>query len=189
MSAIRIGYRYSKALLDLALEQGKLEEVYQDILGFQKSLESKEFSSLLKSPVIPTEKKSSIFKSLFEEKATPITYRFFQLIIKKGREVLFEDIVKSFIDEYRKHKNIVLVTLTTVDDTDQKTIEHVKEILENSGAIKSDIEVVHRKKPNLIGGFTIEFKDKLIDASISHKMDKLRRELGINLFKSKIRSI
>lgn len=189
MSAIRIGYRYSKSLLDLALEKGQLEEVYQDIMGFKKSLESREFKNLLKSPVIPSEKKSSIFKMLFEEKATPLTYRFFQLVIKKGREVLFEDIVASFIDAYRTHKNITLIRFTTVGETDQKTIDHVRTILEKTGALNGNIEIEHYIDPKLIGGFTVEFKDKLIDASIQHKLDKVKRELAINLYESKIRSI
>ena len=41
------------------------------------------------------------------------------------------------------------------------------------GEIVLDAEV----DPSLIGGFTLTVDDKLLDASVSHQLEKIRREL------------
>ena len=43
MSVIRIASRYAKSLIDLAVEQDKLERVLEDIKTFQKTVENREF--------------------------------------------------------------------------------------------------------------------------------------------------
>ena len=53
MIASKITKRYAKALLDLAIEQGKLENTYQDLVLLDKvCLENSDFILMLKSPII-----------------------------------------------------------------------------------------------------------------------------------------
>jgi len=40
--------------------------------------------------------------------------------------------------------------------------------------------------PDLIGGFVIEFDDKLYDASVAHKLELLRKEFSVNQFEKKM---
>ncbi|MBK7426060.1 MAG: F0F1 ATP synthase subunit delta [Saprospiraceae bacterium] len=68
MSITRIASRYAKSLIDLAKSRNELEAVKEDVQGFQKAMESKDFYHMLKSPVIPSTKKAEIFKLLFKEK-------------------------------------------------------------------------------------------------------------------------
>lgn len=190
MSISRIATRYAKSLLDIALEKNALEEVYQDVKGFEKALESRDFYNMLRSPVIPSTRKAEIFKLLFDGKASPITYGFFLLVIKKSREVVFPEIVQAFFKQYRKHKNIIVLRLITAAPISDENAAKVKSILKDKGIVgDSTIEMHTKVDPDLIGGFQVEFEDKLIDASIQHKLDLMRRELAINLYESKIRSI
>jgi len=190
MSISRIASRYAKSLLDIALEKNALEEVHQDVKGFEKALESRDFYNMLRSPVIPSTRKAEIFKLLFDGKASPITYGFFLLVIKKSREVVFPEIVQAFFKQYRKHKNIIVLRLTTAAPITSEGAEIIKASLKEKGVVGEGIIEMHTKvDPKLIGGFQVEFEDKLIDASIQHKLDLMRRELAINLYESKIRSI
>ena len=66
MIASKITKRYAKALLDLAIEQGKLENTYQDLVLLDKvCIENSDFILMLKSPIINTDKKLSVINSIF----------------------------------------------------------------------------------------------------------------------------
>ena len=63
----RLAGRYAKSLIDLANEQNQLEPVYNDMLLLQSICKnSPEFVSILKSPVIPSDKKELIAKQAFD---------------------------------------------------------------------------------------------------------------------------
>ena len=56
----RLATRYAKSLIDLAIERGELESVYQDVLFVNQLITKvKEVKVILQSPVIKPEKKSS----------------------------------------------------------------------------------------------------------------------------------
>ena len=56
MISSKITKRYAKALLDLSIEQGVLDKVYNDIIIIDYiCLENRDFMTMLKSPIISTE--------------------------------------------------------------------------------------------------------------------------------------
>jgi hypothetical protein len=74
MGQSKVAYRYAKALFDLALETGKVDQVHADLNTIQQA-NHKELSSLLVSPVIGGDKKTAICfsKHVFEIKSSPHT--------------------------------------------------------------------------------------------------------------------
>src|SRR5688572_434750 len=110
MSAIKLASRYAKALLDIAIETGKLEEVYQDHLFLQKMIrESREFEIFLNSPVITPDKKLKVMKQLTDGKISNISVSFLQLLIRKSREVYLKEIAGAFVKMYFEYKRITKV--------------------------------------------------------------------------------
>ena len=86
MIASKITKRYAKALIDLAIEQGKLENTYQDLVLLDKvCLENSDFILMLKSPIISTDKKLSVIDSIFSKKLSPLTLLYIEIITKKKR--------------------------------------------------------------------------------------------------------
>ena len=62
-----VASRYAKSLLDLAVEKGQLDAVYEDMLQVQSLCkECKELALFLKSPIINSEKKVSTLKTVFD---------------------------------------------------------------------------------------------------------------------------
>ena len=98
MSAIKLSHRYAKSLLDLAIELSKVEEVYQDVVYIDQAIQSvPELKSLLSNPVFSTDKKLAVLKTLFADKIQDITWRFIELVVKKGREKNLVDFGNSFV--------------------------------------------------------------------------------------------
>jgi F-type H+-transporting ATPase subunit delta len=80
-----VAQRYSKALIDLAIEKNELEQVKADI-DFIRSTFSPEFRIVMASPVISGQKKTQLFKAVFSDRLTPLTFSFFNLVFfKKAR--------------------------------------------------------------------------------------------------------
>lgn len=111
------------------------------------------------------------------------------LVIRKGRESVLPEIVSEFVAQYRKLRNIVPVKVISAVPLDEASMENVKNRLLVTNTLNGELIMSNVVKPGIIGGFQIEFEDKLIDASIAHKLDLIRREMHINLYESKIRTL
>ena len=53
--SFRIASRYAKSLIDLAIEQGKLDIVLEDINAFVEATKNRDFILLLKSPIVKSD--------------------------------------------------------------------------------------------------------------------------------------
>src|SRR5215470_14200370 len=110
----RLASRYAKSLVDLALEKGELEKVFADMQWLQQVIKgSRDFANLLRSPIIKVDKKEKIVEAIIGSRVTNITSLFVNLLISKGRETNLPEIITSFISQYKEHKNIYPVKLTT----------------------------------------------------------------------------
>ena len=101
----RVTIRYAKALLQLSVEQNKLDDSYEDMLLLSSvCMENKDLSLLLKSPIVKTDHKLKIFDQLFSSKVSRLSMAFLNIIITKKRESIISEIAKSFIKLYKKKK-------------------------------------------------------------------------------------
>jgi F-type H+-transporting ATPase subunit delta len=181
MDVTIIAKRYAQALFDLALEMNRLERINDDVKLMQEVIaENPQFRRLLKSPVIPDGKKSSILKSVFGRHVDELTIRFLLLITRKEREVFLREISDAFVAIYKKHHNIVTVKITTPVAFDEKTRKDLLEMLRRD--LHHNIDLVEIIDPAMIGGFIITMDDKKYDASIRRQLDRLYKSFEENLY-------
>ena len=186
MSVTRIASRYAKSLIDLSVESSKLDRVLEDITSLKEVLSNRDFYLMIKSPVINGGKKKEIVKALFGGKYDELTLGFMNILINKNREAYLPEIANSFIEQYQKIKHISKVKITSATAINDKNLEDIKQKLLSSGVTDSNLEVSTAVDPNLIGGFILEFDDKIYDASVKHKLELLKKEFGENLYISQI---
>lgn len=178
MTSSKLSFRYAKSLLDLAIEQNNLEVVKNDIESFLKMLENRDLVLLLKSPIVNTLKKESIFKALFGERFSVLTNAFFNIVLKKGRESNLEDIAKNFIVQYKQLIGLTSVKLTTATPIDAANLQAIKTKLIASKETAKDVEITTAVNPAIIGGYVLQIGDNLYDNSISHKLNQLKKNIS-----------
>ncbi len=178
MSLARISSRYAKSLIDFALEQNKLERIYEDILNLKTATDNRDFLLLCKSPIVTAAKKEQVFKALFEKYLDPMTFGFFHILFKKGRELYIPEIVHEFIRQYDEINKKTKVTLTTAQTLDNQTVTAIKAKLTSSASTRDNIELETKVNIDLIGGFILEFEDKLYDASVAHQLRQMKKSLS-----------
>lgn len=180
MRESRVSHRYAKSLLDLALERGQLEPVSEDMRVVLETIRnSRDFSVLLKSPVVKTDKKQEILKAIFGGKIGVITTAFIDIITRKRREGELEAIAEAFVTQYKKHKQILTAVITTAQGLDERLRAQVLEVVKQSAGGKS-IELVEKTDKGLIGGFVLRVGDKQVDASVIRQIRNLERNFSEN---------
>ncbi len=183
----RLAGRYAKSLIDLAVERNQLEVIYKDMQYLQAVCKaSREFVILLKSPVVPIDKKSNAIAAVTSGKISELTAAFNKLLIHKNREFYLPEIVDAFIDQYNAIKGIHKVKLTTaapVSDEVKKSI--VSKITKETSVEHIELESV--VKEELIGGFILEFDNNLVDASIQRDLRDLKAQFDKNIYVQQIR--
>jgi len=178
MSVTRIATRYAKSLIDLAQEQNKLDRIKEDIDQFKTATDNRDFAMMLKSPIINPGKKQEVFDALFKGKFDEMTLSFLGIVLRKNRGENLEDIVDAFIDQYQAINKVSTITLTTATPLEDGALEKIKTKFLESSDTSQKIDINTKVDPALIGGFVVEFDDRLYDASVAHQLDKLRKEFA-----------
>ena len=181
MRQSRVTIRYAKALLKLAIEQKILEQCYTDMILLQKiCVESKEFSLLLKSPIIQTDKKLKILKEILDLKISAPIMQFVKIITTKKREALLGLIASSFINLYKTHNKTSSATAITAEPLDDLLRADVIDFIKKHG--QENVELTEKVDPAIIGGAIIRIGDKQLDASVSKAIYELRQIFNKNLY-------
>lgn len=181
----RIATRYAKSLILLAQEKGKLDEVFNDMKSIDSIFEgSPDLKLMFKSPIITADKKLNVVKSLFESKINEFTYRFLALLIKKGRESHLHEVVESFIIQYNELKNITVVKITSAVKLDTSLVQSIVNSLKKKEQLQ-DIELHEIIYSSMIGGFVLQYGDKMIDSSVSTSLHSLQNLIQDDSFVKK----
>lgn len=183
----RLASRYAKSLIDLAVEQNALEETLKDIQLIDATIRgSREFATLLKSPVIKADKKDAVVNAVFAGRMSPITQGFIRLLTSKGREDVLAEVASSFIAQYREMKRISEVKLITASPISNEFREMIREKVAAANPGQT-IELSTSLNPDLIGGFVLEIGDRLIDASIRRDLNDIKKQFLKNLYVPELR--
>jgi F-type H+-transporting ATPase subunit delta len=183
----RLAGRYAKSILDLAVERGQLDTVYNDMLLLRDVCHvSPELVSVLRSPIIKTDKKRHILEAITAGRISPLTTAFNTLLMNKEREAYLPEIATAFIEQYKAHLGIQTVKLTTAVPIGQEVKQAILDKVRADRKVPR-IELNTEVNEELIGGFVLEIGDELIDASIAFDLNKIRQQFQNNDFIYKIR--
>ena len=181
MRETKVAGRYAKSLLGLAIERKTEKRINDDMALIANTITAnKELGNLLKNPIINTGKKDAIITGIFGSKIDAVTLAFLKIINTKNREFYIDDIAAQFVKMYKAHIGTESATVTTAMPMDAALRAEVMNVIKKT--VKGDIELKEVVDKKIIGGYILTLKDKQIDASISSKINLLKREMKINLY-------
>lgn len=187
MSNPRLASRYAKSLLDLAVEQNLVEETLADVRYLDELCKgSRDFSNMLRSPVIKGDKKKQIINAVVGEKLSKLSQAFVSLLVSKGREENLPEIAAAFVSLYKQMKNIKSVKLTTAVPLNDNVRHAIREKVE-AAMPNSTIEMKEEINEELIGGFVLQMEDKLFDASIRRDLNDVKAQFTKNIYVPNLR--
>ena len=175
MKSTKAAGRYAKALLELALDQQKIEVIennMQQIITVAN--EAHDFQVFLSSPLIKVDKKLEVIKSIFGN-FDALSISFLEMVATNRREALITEIAGAFLAQLKEHRGIVPVTIISAKTLDAQTKAQITSKI--SASIKGTLEITENVDESLIGGFIVRMGDHQIDASFTNKFNRLKQEL------------
>lgn len=183
----RLASRYAKSLLDLAIEKNSLEETLSDMQLLDSICsQSHDFELMLRSPVIPGQKKLVVINAVIANNMKDLTKAFVTLLVNKGREANLPEIATSFIEQYKQLKNIRVVNVITATPMNESMKAAITSKVGGFLSSGSSIEMNTYVDEDLIGGFVLEVEGQLFDASVKTKLNQIKANIVDNSYVSKM---
>jgi F-type H+-transporting ATPase subunit delta len=171
-----IGEVYARALFQAAVEHDELDEIHEqlgiwaDALGETKNLQTFFFSPRFSS----AEKKDAIRKII--DGGNEHFLNFLELLAERHRLPASFRIRRSFDELWREERRVLPVEVTSAVELDAGLVASIENrIKESTGR---QIETTQKVDPNIIGGLVLRVGNKVLDASVSGRLARLRRQLA-----------
>ena len=167
---------YARALFDAAKEQGKLDEIREELHSFVTSIRDvPELRALIRNPELDPPAKADALAAVLQG-AEEILRNFARLVAEKGRAQMLEEIAREYDTLVAAEEQILNVELTTAYElSDDEAGSIVKQIEEASG---QRVEAERAVDPDLIGGVVLKVGSLEVDSSVRGRLERLRRELA-----------
>jgi F-type H+-transporting ATPase subunit delta len=171
-----IGQVYARALFESAVESDSLDEIQEqlstwaDALGENKDLQTFFFSPRFSS----TEKKDAVRRII--EGGNERFLNFLELLAERHRLPATFRIRRAFDELWREEHKMLPVEVTSAVELDEGLVSSIGERIETQTGRR--IELTSRVDPEIIGGLVLRVGNKILDASVSGRLQRLRRQLA-----------
>lgn len=176
--AKQVDITYGNALFELALEEGKLDSLYDEAATLISILkENEELIKLLSHPQVSKDEKKNIVTKTFDGRVSDELTGLIAMVVEKGHVSQLIAILTYFVKQVKKEKNIGVATVASaveLSETQKKAIE--QRLIETTAYETMEIEYSVDK--SLIGGLVIRIEDRVVDSSIKTKLENMSRALA-----------
>ncbi len=164
-------------MFELAVEENKVDDLLDEIGQLQKVLqENVDFGRLMTHPKINKDEKIQVVTDVFKGRISDELLGFLTIIISKDRYQEIDGILEYFPTEVKKYKGIGVATVTTAVPLREEQCKKVEQRLLDTTDYKS-MEIHYKQDAALIGGMVIRIGDRVVDSSISTKLNELQKDL------------
>ena len=167
---------YARALFEVAKEHGKLDLVREQLGEFADALnDSNDLRVFFFSPYFSTEeKKDGLHRALLD--ADPAIVNFLETLLERHRMPVIFRIRDQYQRLWDEENRLLPVEVTSAVGLDDATVKSIGErIGEQTG---QRVELTSRVDPSILGGIVLRVGNSILDASIKHRLDQLRKHVA-----------
>jgi F-type H+-transporting ATPase subunit delta len=172
----RAAIRYAKAILETAVSTGKANQVNDDMISIVAAVNSSaDLKDFLASPIITSEVKMNVLSEVFGS-VQEDTKSLFRLLQENKRFEILEAIAAQFNVQFDDMNGVEVAKVTTAFPI---TADLEAKILAKATAMSTKkITIQNTVDPSIIGGFILRIGDKQYNASVSNRLQELKREFS-----------
>jgi F-type H+-transporting ATPase subunit delta len=174
MAILKTSIPYAKALFELAKEKNMVTDIKSDTQSLVQAIDkSTEFADFISNPIVSSTDKTTTLAKLFGGKIKTETSNFLNILVSKGRISELKSVCEAFQEMANKESNTYQLKLTTATHISD---DAKKQIAEKSlGDAKFEIETI--VNPEILGGFILEYDNRMLDQSISTKVNTFKKNI------------
>jgi F-type H+-transporting ATPase subunit delta len=169
--------RYARALFDMAKRSvEEMDAVENDLKRVDQALRSiPRLDNALRAPTVSSERKKSLLRTAFGDQVTPLTARFLQLVVERGREEVLTSIYAEYQRLANEHRNILAVDVSAaVPLSDEQLSELARSLEARTG---KRIRIQEQTEPELLGGLVVRMGDTILDGSVRTRLRRLHEQM------------
>lgn len=166
--------RYATALFELAEDDGKLDEVAQDLATLDAMLlESDDFTRMIRSPVISRSEQVRAITAICEAaELSDLTRRFVGIVAGNRRLFALPGMIKAYRDVLARSRGEERAEVVSAQPLSDNQVQALNEALKK--AVGSAVDVETRVDPGILGGLIVRIGSRMIDSSLKTKLAQLR---------------
>lgn len=167
---------YADALFEAAKDKGNLGEVHEQLDQFAEEMnENADMRVFFFSPYFSSaEKREAISQAVSGGEDELVN--FLQLLAEKHRMPAIFRIRQRFDELWAQAEKRLEVRLTSAVELDQKIVDQVGEQIERQ--TDRTIDLTNEVDPDILGGLVLRVGNRVLDASLRSKLERLRKEVA-----------
>jgi ATP synthase F1 delta subunit len=167
---------YAEALFDVAKEKGKLDAIRDELGQFVDAVDgNRELQVFFFSPYFSSAEKVAGLKRAVSD-ADAELLNFLELLIEKQRMPEIFRIRRQLDELWKQENRRIDVTVTSAVTLEPAVVEKVGEEIERQTGQK--VELSSRVDAEILGGIVLQVGNKVLDASIRSRLEKLRKSVA-----------
>jgi F-type H+-transporting ATPase subunit delta len=178
MSTRASAARYARALFDVALQEGSLDQANNDLTTFTDLLQQHaDLQRVLVNPAVPAPRKRAALQVLLPQLSlsTPVS-KLLLMLAERDRLVLFPDLVSVFRERYLEHQHIVEAEVTTAMPLPPEREADLRQQLAKVTGRR--VNLTTKVDPAIIGGIVTRIGTVVYDGSLANQLAKMRESLA-----------
>ena len=167
---------WARALFEVARDQDKLDEVREQLGQFADALsEDQQLQVFFFSPYFSTqEKKDGLHKAISD--AEPIFLNTLEALVEKHRMPAVFRIRRGFDVLWQEENKLLPVRVISAVELDKQTVRDIGDRIAEQTGRKVSLESA--VDPDLLGGLQVRVGNTILDATVRHRLEQLRREVS-----------
>jgi ATP synthase F1 delta subunit len=167
---------YARSLFEVALQQGKLDELREQLGQFADALDAnRELAVFFFSPYFSTKEKQDGLERLLDG-AEATFLNFLKLLIENHRMPVIFRTRQQFERMWERENELLPVDITSAIALDQETTENLGRTIGERAGRK--VRLAAHVDPDILGGIVLRVGNSILDASIRNRLEQLRRHVA-----------
>jgi len=166
--------RYAEAALEIGRAEGTLDQWERDLQRLRDALADDQLRTLAEHPAVPYADKERVIRRVAGD-VSPEALNLVLLMVRRGRPRAIPRMVEHFANLVRRERGVSLAEVRTALPLDDSQRDAVMDRLHELTG--DEIEINEVVDESLIGGITVRIGDRLYDASVRSRLERLRARL------------
>jgi F-type H+-transporting ATPase subunit delta len=168
--------RYAEAAFEIAARDDSVTDWLAALETAEERLGREDVADLMTNPAVPAADRISVLDRLLGDDVSGPPRNLFALLIRRGRFELLPDVIREFRRLHRRREGIVEATVTSAAPLDHASVDAIEaRLVEMTG---ERVELTLAVDAGLLGGLQVRVGDRLIDASVRGRLERLRSTLS-----------
>lgn len=167
---------YAAALFQVALAEGALETIEDELFRFARTLHQEpKLREALTDLALPTDHRSKMVAELLGDKASPHAVNLIRFVIEQGRARDLPGIVDSLVELAAAERRRAVAEVRSAVPLDGDLRDRLRGAIETATGKSIELKVI--VDPSIIGGLHVRVGDLVFDGTVRRRLQQAREHI------------